>query len=207
MDSHTVRKYGNYNKLAKYQYPRPSLLLRNGLLYSDADAASSRNWRCIEQRKNRRCDDQRPDPYRIDWRRSCSWQLIPGAGIGISGGPGTLTISAIGGGISWQTTSVNIANMSVNNGYICISPGGALTLGLPTTAGVGSILRVALNGATSWQITQAAGQQIRIGSNTTTLGAGGSLTSTAQGDAVELVCVTANTIFQVVSSMGNITFV
>lgn len=133
--------------------------------------------------------------------------LSPGAGIGISGGPGTLTISAIGGGISWQTTSVNIANMSVNNGYICISPGGALTLGLPTTAGVGSILRVALNGATSWQITQAAGQQIRIGSNTTTLGAGGSLTSTAQGDAVELVCVTANTIFQVVSSMGNITFV
>lgn len=133
--------------------------------------------------------------------------ITPGAGISVSGGAGTLTIAAIGGGISWQTTSANIANMSVNNGYICIAPGGALTLGLPTTAGVGSILRVALSGATSWQITQAVGQQIRIGSNTTTLGAGGSLTSTAQGDAVELVCTVANTTFCTVSSVGNLTFV
>lgn len=133
--------------------------------------------------------------------------ITPGAGISISGGPGTLTIAAIGGGISWQTTSVNIANMSVNNGYVAISPGGALTLGLPTTAGVGSILRVVLNGATSWQITQAAGQSIRLGSNVTTTGVGGSITSTAQGDCVELLCTVANTTFVVISSVGNLTVV
>ena len=133
--------------------------------------------------------------------------ISPGTGVGISGGPGTLTISVIGGGISWQTTSANIANMSINNGYACISPGGALTLGLPTTAGVGSIINVTLAGATSWQITQAAGQSIRLGSNITTVGAGGSLTSTAQGDSIEMVCVVANTGFQVLSAMGNITFV
>lgn len=133
--------------------------------------------------------------------------ISPGTGIGISGGPGSLTISSIGGGISWQTTSVNIANMSINNGYACISPGGALTLGLPTTAGVGSILKVTLAGATSWQITQAAGQSIRMGTNVTTVGAGGSLSSAAQGDSVELVCLVANTGFQVISSVGNITFV
>jgi len=133
--------------------------------------------------------------------------ISPGTGVGISGGPGSLTISVTGGGLSWTATSVNIPTMGVNNGYACISPGGALTLGLPTTAGVGSILRVTLAGATSWQITQAAGQSIRLGSNVTTVGAGGSLTSTAQGDSVEIVCVVANTGFQVISSIGNITYV
>lgn len=133
--------------------------------------------------------------------------ITPGTGVGISGGPGSLTISVIGGGLQWTATSVNIANMAVNNGYACISPGGALTLGLPTTAGVGSILKVTLAGATSWQITQAAGQSIRIGSSVTTTGAGGSLASTAQGDSVELLCVVANTTFQVLSSVGNITVV
>lgn len=133
--------------------------------------------------------------------------ISPGTGVGISGGPGSLTISVIGGGLQWNATSVNITNMAVNNGYACISPGGALTLGLPTTAGVGSILKVTLAGATSWQITQAALQSVRIGSNITTTGAGGSLSSTAQGDSVELVCVVANTTFQVLSSVGNITFV
>lgn len=133
--------------------------------------------------------------------------ISPGAGISISGGPGTLTIAAIGGGISWQTTSTNIANIPVNSGYACISPGGALTLGLPTTAGVGSIVEVTLAGATSWQVTQAAGQSIRIGSNVTTTGAGGSLTSTAQGDSIKLLCVVANLTFQVLSLVGNITYV
>lgn len=133
--------------------------------------------------------------------------ITAGSGISLTSGAGTLTIASIGGGITWQTTSANVALMSINNGYICISPGGALTLGLPTTAAVGSIVRVSLSGATSWQVTQAAGQSVRIGSNITTVGAGGSLTSTAQGDSVEIVCVVANTTFLVVSSVGNITFV
>lgn len=136
--------------------------------------------------------------------------LTAGAGISIANGDGTAgnpTISAPGGGITWNTTAISIANLTVDNGYFCISPGGALTLGLPAVSVLGDTLIVSLDGATSWQITQAAGQQIRLGSSTTTLGAGGSLTSTAQGDTIEIVCRVANTTWVVVDVIGNITVV
>lgn len=133
--------------------------------------------------------------------------LTAGTNITLTPGAGTLTIGTTVTPFAWQTTSINVANMAVGAGYICIAPGGALTLGLPTTAAVGDTMRVALSGATSWQVTQAAGQSIRIGSSVTTVGAGGSLTSTAQGDSLEIVCVTANTGFIVVSAVGNITVV
>ena len=136
--------------------------------------------------------------------------LTGGTGISITNGDGTggnPTIAVIGSGLAWVTTTANVANMSVSTGYFCISAGGALTLGLPTTSVLGDTIRVSLDGATSWQITQAAGQQIRLGNTTTTLGAGGSLTSTAQGDSVELVCRVANTLWTVQDSMGNITVV
>jgi len=137
--------------------------------------------------------------------------LTAGANINITNGDGTAgdpTISVTGvTTFTWNTTSANVANMSVNNGYFAVSPGGALTLGLPATSVLGDVVRVSLKGATSWQITQAAGQQVQIGSATTTLGAGGSLTSSAQGDSIELVCLTANTIWVVQSLVGNITVV
>jgi hypothetical protein len=103
----------------------------------------------------------------------------------------------------WQTTSVNIANLSVNHGYLCISPGGALTLGLPATAALGDEIEITLDGATSFQITQAAGQQIRYGNFETTLGATGTLTSSRPGDTVRMVAQTA-TRWNVLSSMGNL---
>lgn len=107
--------------------------------------------------------------------------------------------------ITWVTTSANIANMAVATGYFCISPGGALTLGLPATSALGDTIRVSLKGATSWQVTQAAGQQIFLSSTNSTLGAGGSITSTAAGDSIELVCLVANTIWVAQSVIGNIT--
>lgn len=118
--------------------------------------------------------------------------LTAGAGIAIANGDGTAgnpVITATGAGFAWQTTSVNVSPMVKENGYIAISPGGALTLALPATGGstIGDTVIVTLDGATSIQITQAAGQQIVFGSSTTTLGAGGSITSTSNGDTVELV--------------------
>lgn len=117
-------------------------------------------------------------------------------------------VSMIGGAtFVWLQTSVNVANMATQTGYFCVSPGGALTLGLPSTSTPGDTIRVSLSGATSWQITQAAGQQIRIANTNTTLGAGGSLTSTAAGDSLELVCLVANTIWVAQSFIGNLTAV
>lgn len=133
-----------------------------------------------------------------------NWNIFGGVGISTSGVGSTLTINSTGG-MDWNTTAVNVANMAVNNGYFCIAAGGNLTLGLPAVSALGDVVSVSLDGATSWQITQAAGQQIRVGSSTTTLGAAGTLTSTAQGDSVELVCRVANTLWVVQSTMGNLT--
>jgi hypothetical protein len=74
-------------------------------------------------------------------------------------------------------------------------------------ASVGATVRVAGMGAGGWLVAQGAGQSIRIGSSTTTPGAGGSLASTDIGDAVEIVCRVANTGWQVLSLVGNITVV
>jgi hypothetical protein len=131
--------------------------------------------------------------------------ITGGTGITVSNGSGTITISSTSGGIAWNTTAVNITNMTADNGYFCVAPGGALTLGLPATSVLGDTVRVSLSGAASFQITQGIGQQIQLGANTSTFGNTGSLTSNAQGDSVELVCVNPSQTWVVQSSQGNLT--
>jgi hypothetical protein len=104
--------------------------------------------------------------------------------------------------ILWNSISSN-QTLAVNNGYLVTS--GSLSLALPTTSSVGDMLYVVLAGGTSFTLTQAAGQSITIGNQSTTVGAGGSLASTSSGDAVQLVCRTANTTWYVFSGVqGNL---
>lgn len=106
-------------------------------------------------------------------------------------------------GFIWQTIIAS-RTLAINNGYICISPGGALSLALPATATIGDIIEVVLDGSTSWTITQSAGQQIRFGNVQTTSGAGGSLASTAAGDTIRMVAQTASK-WNILSSVGVLT--
>jgi len=133
---------------------------------------------------------------------------VVGDGVTINavGDPGTntITFSALAEGEMWQTITSS-QTLAVNNGYLCISPGGALALALPAVSVVGSVIEVSLVGATSWQITQAANQQITLGMDTTTLGASGYLQSTTQGDSLRLICWKANLFWVAVNSTGNIT--
>lgn len=129
---------------------------------------------------------------------------IFGAGsITTSGAGSTVTISVSGSGIAWSTISASQA-LVVQNGYFCISPGGALSLSLPATSVIGDIIEITLDGATSFTVTQGAGQSIRLGNLSTTVGVGGTLTTTQQGDTVYMVCQTANLKWNVLSSMGNL---
>ena len=130
-------------------------------------------------------------------------QLTAGTGINIGNAAGSITISGSGGGMSWTGISAN-QTLAVNNGYFCTG-GTDLSLALPSTSSVGDKITVALDGSTSWTITQAAGQQIRLGSNETTSGATGSLASTAQGDSVTMLCVTADSRWICACVTGNIT--
>lgn len=134
-----------------------------------------------------------------------AFTIAGGIGCSTSGAGDTITINASGGGLDWnEITVVGPTAMAVNNGYVA-NNGALVTLTLPASAAFGDILRVAGKGAGGWLIAQNAGQTIHFGTSDTTPGAGGSLASTQQYDAVELLCITANTDFVTLSSIGNIT--
>lgn len=130
-------------------------------------------------------------------------QFLGSGGVNVSVSSNVATITSSGAGLSWNVVGTN-QTAAVNNGYIFTS-GGALTISLPAVSAPGDILSVTLDGSTSVQITQGVGQRIVYGNQMTTSGATGTLTSTAQGDALILVCSVANTRWNVISSMGNLT--
>lgn len=131
--------------------------------------------------------------------------LTAGTGISITNAAGSITINGVGSGLTWTAVGAGGA-LAINNGYICTG-GAALSFSLPATSAVGSVISLILDGSTSWTVTQAAGQQIRFGAVQTTAGVGGSLASTAQGDAIYMVCSVANLKWNVFSAIGNITVV
>lgn len=93
-----------------------------------------------------------------------------------------------------------------NQGFYSTS-GSAQSFALPTTCAAGQLFSLAETGAGAVTVTQAAGQQVRFGNTTTTLGATGTLTATAQGAVLNFLCTTQDTIFQIISSVGNFTIV
>lgn len=130
--------------------------------------------------------------------------LTAGDGVTIVNGPGSITISAPGGALNWNVVAVG-TNMAVNNGYITNNAAIPVTLVLPAVAAVGDIIRVTGKAVGGWTITQGAGQTIFFGTASTTTGVAGFLSSTNTRDTVELLCVTANNDFNVLSSIGNVT--
>jgi hypothetical protein len=107
-------------------------------------------------------------------------------------------------GVIWAVEAADMGAVA-NRGYIA-NKAGALTFTLPAACAVGKTFRfTGINTATGWKIAQNAGQTIYFGATATTTGAAGYLQSTAIRDSVELVCVVADTDFNVVSSIGNIT--
>lgn len=131
--------------------------------------------------------------------------LTAGTGIAITNGSGSITITSVGEGLTWQNISAS-QTMAIENGYQCTG-GGALALLLPPVSAIGDIIEITLDGSASFTVTQGAGQAIRLAQSVTTGGVGGSLASTAQGDSLRMVCTVANLRWSVLSSMGNITVV
>lgn len=109
-----------------------------------------------------------------------------------------------GGGITWNEVTGTSQSAAVNNGYIC-NNAALVTVTIPTTAAVGDTVRIAGSGAGGWKVAQNASEIIHFGNQDTTTGTGGSLASVNRYDAVELVCIVANTEWVVTSSIGNLT--
>lgn len=132
--------------------------------------------------------------------------VVGSGGTTVTGSGNTITIGVSGSGMTWSTITAS-QTLSVNNGYFCIAPGGALVLSLPAVSNIGDEIEIYLDGATSFQVTQAANQSVKFGAQVTTTGVGGSITTTGQGDGIRMVCRTANLRWYIVSCMGNLIFV
>ncbi len=121
--------------------------------------------------------------------------------IAVNLGANTIDLSAAGGA-NWNVATVDTA-MTASDGYITkIAIPGLLTYTLPVTAVVGTILEITGYSAGLWAIAQGAGQVIHFGNIDTTPGAGGSITATNRYDSIRLLCVTADTEWNVLSSTG-----
>jgi len=116
----------------------------------------------------------------------------------------TVTISSTAPAENWVEVTGTTQAMVANTGYVA-NNAGLVTLTLPATAVFGTRLTVTGKGAGGWLIAQNSGQTIFFGTSTTITGTGGSLASTQIRDTIDLVCVTANTAWNVINSVGNIT--
>ena len=137
--------------------------------------------------------------------------ITAGSGITVTPTANTITIAMSGStaGFTWNDVTTPTQTMVANNGYVADNAA-QVTMTLPATAAFGTMIRVTggLSGLStgSWKIAQPAGVQIHYGNQNTTRGVTGSLTSTNQYDAIEMVCVVANTDWTVSSgTQGNIT--
>lgn len=134
--------------------------------------------------------------------------ITAGTNINVTPTANTITINATGAA-SFQWVEINADQSAlVNKGYIC-NKASLLTLTLPASAAQGDMIRVTgMNAGNGWKIAQNANQTIFFGNSAgTTTGVLGSLASTATRDSVEIVCIVAgaSTVWNVISSVGNIT--
>lgn len=107
-------------------------------------------------------------------------------------------------GIGFLEITATTYQALINRGYIS-NNASQVVITLPATAPLGSRLRVVGYGAGGWKVAQNAGQTIHKSSSSSTTGTGGYIQSGNRYDAVELVCVVADTDWVVTSSSGTLT--
>jgi len=123
-----------------------------------------------------------------------------GSGITITDG---VISAASGGGLTWTEVTGTSQAAAVDNGYIA-NNSSLVTVTLPSTCAVGKTIRVVGKGAGLWKIAQNAGQQIIFGNKNTTIGTSGYIASLYKYDSVELLCITADTVFSVTYAVGDL---
>lgn len=108
---------------------------------------------------------------------------------------------------NWIIANTNPITILPAAKYIVSNGASLTTFTLPATALVGTEFEICGMSSGGWTIAQNLGQSINFGNLATTSGTGGSLSSTNKNDFVHVVCVTANTTWTVIGSIGNLTVV
>lgn len=109
-----------------------------------------------------------------------------------------------GSSFAWTEVTGTTQSAAVNNGYIA-SNAGLVTVTLPASCTVGDTVQISGKGAGGWKLAQNASQVVHFSSSDSTTGTGGFLASTNRRDSIEALCVTANTDYNIIKSVGNIT--
>lgn len=131
--------------------------------------------------------------------------ITGGTGISVINGAGTIELEA-----SQEETWIDVtsASQTINPGENYVANNSSLiTFTLPASIPFGTKFTITGLGAGLWTIEQQTGQTIHFGNQDSTAGTGGSLSARKQYDTVTLVCVVADTEFNVISSIGNLDIV
>ncbi len=107
--------------------------------------------------------------------------LTAGAGISITNGANSITITATGAGFPWSDVSGTV-NASSNNGYFVT---GSCTSTLPSGPSNGDLVKYIVDTTSALTITANTGQRIRM--QNALSGLAGTTVNSARGDSVELV--------------------
>ena len=129
--------------------------------------------------------------------------LTAGTGVTIGNASNAITISASGGGFTWNNITGTSSSLAASNGYQA-NNAGLVTLTLPVTSSFGDVIAICGYGAGGWRVAQNAGQSINMGLLSSTVGVTGHIDSNNQYDTVVLLCNVANTTWTRLSSEGNI---
>lgn len=132
--------------------------------------------------------------------------LLGSGGVSVTGNPAANTLTFTGSGVGMNWNEVHIVNetMAPHNGYITNNVA-RVNLSLPITCDFGSVFMIGGKGSGGWQIVQNAGQLVHFGNLTTTPGITGSISSTRAHDTCAIICVSADTEFLILTSLGNFT--
>ena len=108
---------------------------------------------------------------------------------------------------NWIDVISSTQAMTANRNYFCDNGASLITFTLPAVAARFTEIEIAGFSAGGWTVAQNVGQSINFGTKTSTLGIGGSIASSNQNDYIKLICATANTTWNVIGSIGNLTIV
>jgi hypothetical protein len=107
---------------------------------------------------------------------------------------------------NWIDVTTSALTLVSDRNYVCDNGASLITFTLPTTAAFGTQIQIAGKSSGLWTLVENSGQSINFGSLSTTATTG-SLSSTNKDDYIKLLCTTANTTWNVIGSIGNITII
>lgn len=125
---------------------------------------------------------------------------VVGAGSASTSGSGnTIIVHATGGGIAWtEIVVVGPTALVIDHGYVT-NNAIAVQMTLPLVSAIGSTIVIVGKGAGGWVINPSVGQTILLGATTAT-----QVASSEPSACIEMVCITANSVWRIRDVSGNV---